>query len=211
MFAWLQGRMGYTRTGNGMDQRGWQDLACSPMLAFPSEGQHHQHHYGQHPSNATINYPPGPSMYHHHHHHHNNTGNNVLLQNVSLCAPPPPPPPPPSTAIDMGGSHAATSSSSSSLSHYHHHSSSIGKLPVVSHHPLQYSTLHESIYVICLKTTCYAPVTVTNSLNVSTIHSCKHSLCIMSSPNRVLINGITSYLVISVYLSTCSITKAYRA
>ncbi|XP_025412815.1 segmentation protein cap'n'collar isoform X2 [Sipha flava] len=118
----FQGRMGYTRTGNGMDQRGWQDLACSPMLAFPGEGQHHQHHYGQHSSNATLNYPPGPSMYHHHH-HHNNTGNNVLLQNVSLCAPPPPPP---STSINMGNNHVATSSSTSSLSHYHHHSSSIG-------------------------------------------------------------------------------------
>lgn len=116
----LQGRMGYTRTSNGMDQRGWQDLAaCSPTLAFPSEGQHHQHHYGHHPSGA-LNYPPGPSMYHH---HHNNTGN-VLLQNVSLCAPPPPPP---ATSIDMSGSHAA-SSSSSSLSHYHHHSSPIGKM-----------------------------------------------------------------------------------
>lgn len=135
----FQGRMGYTRTGNsGMDQRGWQDLAtCSPMLAFPVEGQHHHHqsHYGQHPSGA-LSYPPGPSMYHHPHHHqhhhqhnnhnsNNNTGN-VLLQNVSLCAPPPPPPPPASTSIDMGGGHATTSSSSSSLSHYHHHSSSIG-------------------------------------------------------------------------------------
>jgi len=135
----FQGRMGYTRTGNsGMDQRGWQDLAtCSPMLAFPVEGQHHHHqpHYGQHPSSA-LSYPPGPGMYHHPHHHqhhhqhnnhnsNNNTGN-VLLQNVSLCAPPPPPPPPTSTSIDMGGGHATTSSSSSSLSHYHHHSSSIG-------------------------------------------------------------------------------------
>ncbi|XP_025191395.1 segmentation protein cap'n'collar-like isoform X2 [Melanaphis sacchari] len=132
----FQGRMGYTRTGNsGMDQRGWQDLAtCSPMLAFPVEGQHHHHqsHYGQHPSSA-ISYPPGPGMYHHPHHHqhhhqhnnhnsNNNTGN-VLLQNVSLCAPPLPPPPP-ATSIDMG--HPTTSSSSSSLSHYHHHSSSIG-------------------------------------------------------------------------------------
>ncbi|XP_060876797.1 segmentation protein cap'n'collar-like isoform X1 [Metopolophium dirhodum] len=134
----FQGRMGYTRTGNsGMDQRGWQELAtCSPMLAFPVEGQHHhQSHYGQHPS-SVPSYPPGPGMYHHPHHHqhnhhhhqhnnHNNTGN-VLLQNVSLCAPPPLPPPPPSTSIDMGGGHATTSSSSSSLSHYHHHSSSIG-------------------------------------------------------------------------------------
>lgn len=126
----FQGRMGYTRTGNsGMDQRGWQELAtCSPMLAFPIEGQHHhQHHYGQHPSSA-LSYPPGPGMYHHPHHHqhnhdqHNNTGN-VLLQNVSLCAPPPP-----STSINMGVGHATTSSSSSSLSHYHHQSSPIGKL-----------------------------------------------------------------------------------
>lgn len=134
--------MGYTRTGNsGIDQRGWQELAtCSPMLAFPVEGQHHhQSHYGQHPS-SSLNYPPGPGMYHHPHHHqhnhlhhqhnnhnsNNNTGN-VLLQNVSLCAPPPLPPPPASTSIDMGGGHATTSSSSSSLSHYHHHSSPIGK------------------------------------------------------------------------------------
>lgn len=125
-FAVLQGRMGYTRTGNGMDQRGWQDLAsCSPMLAFPGEGQHHQHHhYGQHPSGA-LNYPPGPSMYHH---HHNNTGS-VLLQNVSLCAPPSLPPPTPTTSMNMGSAHvASSSSSSSSLSHYHHHSSSMGEL-----------------------------------------------------------------------------------
>lgn len=137
----FQSRMGYTRTGNsGVDQRGWQDLAtCSPMLAFPVEGQHHhQPHYGQHPSSA-LSYPPGPSMYHHPHHHQphhqqhqhnnhnsNNNSGNVLLQNVSLCAPPSLPPPPPSTSIDMGGGHATTSSSSSSLSHYHHHSSTIG-------------------------------------------------------------------------------------
>ncbi|XP_050430343.1 segmentation protein cap'n'collar [Adelges cooleyi] len=110
----FQGRMGYTRSGgNGMDQRGWQDLAaCSPMLAFPGEGQHQ--HYAQHPS--TLNYP-GSSMY------HPNSSGNVLLQNVSLCAPPPPPPP--TTTTDM--SHA--SSSLHPISHYHHHSSSLGVSP----------------------------------------------------------------------------------
>lgn len=134
--------MGYTRTGNSMDQRGWQDLAaCSPMLAFPGEGQHHQHHYGQHPPSG-LNYPPGPSMYHHHQ-NNNNTGN-VLLQNVSLCAPPPAPLPLPSTSIGMGGSHAVTSSSSSSISHYHHHSSSIGKLS-----SLAYTVLYlHNIYLL---------------------------------------------------------------
>ncbi|XP_050523220.1 segmentation protein cap'n'collar isoform X2 [Daktulosphaira vitifoliae] len=107
----FQGRMGYARSGgNSMDQRGWQDLAaCSPMLAFPGEGQHQ--HYAQHPS--TVNYP-GPSMY------HPNSSGNVLLQNVSLCAPPHPPPP--VTTSDM--SHG--SSSLHPISHYHHHPSPLG-------------------------------------------------------------------------------------
>lgn len=123
-----QGRMGYTRTSNSMDQRGWQDLAaCSPMLAFPGDGQHHNqhHHYGQHPSGA-LNYPPGPGMYHHHNNNNNNVSN-VLLQNVSLCPPPPQSMPLPSTIDMQNGGHGAPSSSSSSLSHYHHHSSSLGK------------------------------------------------------------------------------------